>query len=283
MWSIIKKIKINPFFWFILGIGIITGYFKEVVMVFAIVFIHEMGHALVANHFNWRIRKIELLPFGGVAEMDESGNRPFREEFLVIIAGPLQHLWLMGASFAFVSFDFWSTADHQQFILHNLMILGFNLIPVWPLDGGKLVHLGYCYLFAYQRAQALTLYSSIGVLALVSLLSYIMFPFHLNLWVVLFFLCISNYLEWKQRHYAYMRFLMDRLNGKMTYSRRQHLTFPNDMKIRDVLKKFRKGHNHIIVIKDTSKKTFIEEIEILQTYFHDKKINHTLQDITKGR
>ncbi|MCD8502863.1 MAG: hypothetical protein LRY71_15885 [Bacillaceae bacterium] len=60
--QLIKKIKINPLFWFVIGIGVLSGYFKEVMMVFSIVFIHEMGHSFAAQYYKWRIRKIELLP-----------------------------------------------------------------------------------------------------------------------------------------------------------------------------------------------------------------------------
>lgn len=52
-----------------------TGYFREVLMVFLIVFIHELGHAGAAHYFKWRIHKVELLPFGGVAEVEDSGNK----------------------------------------------------------------------------------------------------------------------------------------------------------------------------------------------------------------
>src|SRR5690625_4698610 len=98
MQRLLCKIKINPLFWLVVGIGVITGYFREIFMIFIIVFIHEMGHAVAASYFQWNIKKIELLPFGGVLEVDDE-NPPFREELIVILAGPLQHIWLIILSF----------------------------------------------------------------------------------------------------------------------------------------------------------------------------------------
>ena len=48
----------------------------------------------MASYYSWRIPRIMLLPFGGMAEVDEHGNRPLKEEAFVILAGPIQHLWL---------------------------------------------------------------------------------------------------------------------------------------------------------------------------------------------
>ena len=51
--------------------------------------------------FSWRIKRIFLLPFGGTVEVEEHGNRPLKEEFAVILAGPLQHVWLQAAAWLF--------------------------------------------------------------------------------------------------------------------------------------------------------------------------------------
>ncbi|UOE96516.1 M50 family metallopeptidase [Alkalihalobacillus sp. LMS39] len=282
MIGLVKKIKISPFFWFVLGIGIITGYFREVLMVFFIVLIHELGHAVTAHYFKWKIQKIELLPFGGVAEMNESSNRPFKEEFFVIIAGPLQHVWLIAVSFFLVQFDFWTAGDHEMFIMHNAMIACFNLLPIWPLDGGRLLNLAISYYFPFEQAQKIAIYSSVFILCVVAIVSYINVPFHLNLWVVLSFLCISNYLEWKQRHFVFMRFLLDRLNGKITGARQQHLSVPYSVSVRDVVKMFRRGHDHYIVIKGANdERKVIKESAVLQAYFHENKLHHSLKDIIK--
>lgn len=57
-------------------ISVLTGYFIETVTLFGIVFIHEMGHVVAAKSFGWRVKEVQLLPFGGVAVVEEPGAYP---------------------------------------------------------------------------------------------------------------------------------------------------------------------------------------------------------------
>src|SRR5699024_11983500 len=58
----------------------------------SIVLFHELGHYGAAKFFKWRIKGIMLWIFGGVMDTDEHGNKPFHEDIIVTVAGPLQHL-----------------------------------------------------------------------------------------------------------------------------------------------------------------------------------------------
>lgn len=246
----------------------LSGYFKEVVMVFGIVFIHEMGHSIAAHHYKWRIRKIELLPFGGVAEVEEYGNRPLKEEFVVLISGPLQHVWLIGLSFFLVQFEWWSEVDHLIFIQHNLMISLFNLLPIWPLDGGKLLYLLFSLKMPFQKAHIVALKWSLLLLIFFTITSVYMLPFHLNLWIVIIFLLFSHYFEWKQHHYVFMRFLMDRYYKPLNKDKLEVLRVPSDIPVKEVIKKFKRGVKHSIVINGAQKE--LAEKEVLTAFFEKR-------------
>src|SRR3954453_11659306 len=116
-----------------MALAIMTAHFFELTMFLIIVLIHELGHAFAAAFFSWRIKRITLLPFGGVAEMDEHGNRPLKEEAIVVLAGPLQHIWMVLAAYALFSMSLISEPFFQMFLHYNVMIFIFNLIPIWPL------------------------------------------------------------------------------------------------------------------------------------------------------
>ncbi|WP_035186959.1 M50 family metallopeptidase [Alteribacter aurantiacus] len=268
--DLLRIVKIHPLFWLVLGTGIITGFFKEVVMVFLIVFVHEMGHGWMARHFGWRLKKIELLPFGGVAETEEYGNRPAREEALVILAGPVQHIWMIGLSFLLLSFEWWTYADHSIFMFHNLAILSFNLLPVKPLDGGKLLFVFQTAFLPYRKALQTSFYSSIVFLAVLWSVAISVLPFHLNLIVVLGFLTVHHYLEWKQRHFIFMRFLIERFEKKVSLTSRVRPVFvQEDERVVDVIKQLRRGCSHMIVLKETGKA--INESTIIDAYFNKTK------------
>ncbi|ADU31279.1 M50 family metallopeptidase [Evansella cellulosilytica] len=268
MISLIKKIHIHPVFWGILGIGGLTGMFKEIVMLFLIVLVHELGHSYMAYRFNWRIKKIMLLPFGGMAETEEYGNRPVREELLVTISGPIQHLWLIGGSYLLLHTPIWTEADHQIFLFHNLTILFFNLLPILPLDGGKLVFAGISYFNSFHRAQQWSYISSIIILSILSFCSLSFLPFHLNLIVVLVFLWIHHYLEWKQRHFMFLRFLLERKRViPRGYS--EWVKVSPSITVAEAMKHVNRQKYHYFTFG--KKDTFIEEEKVLEAFFDLEK------------
>lgn len=279
--EIFTKVSIHPLFWLVVGIGILTGRFLEVFMLFAIVFIHEMGHALAAHFFRWRIKKIELLPFGGVAEMDEHGNRPLKEELIVIISGPIQHLWLIAASYLLLSIGWIDENTYELFLKHNLMIFTFNLLPIWPLDGGKLLFLATSYKFPFALAHRYALNISMIIACLLALMTVIVFPFHLNLWIVLLFVAFAHYTEWKQRKFTHIRFLLERYYGKSHDIKNiKPITVLESDQIFEVFSKFCRGCKHQIIMKlnDRDQITF-DENELLHAYFTEKRTNGTMAEI----
>lgn len=111
---------------------------------FASIVLHELGHALIARRYGVEMRGITLFIFGGVAEMrDEPPNSP--AEFAIAIAGPLVSVVIGVASLA----SGWlldTLGNHPEApaVLYylgiiNLVLVGFNLIPAFPLDGGRVL------------------------------------------------------------------------------------------------------------------------------------------------
>lgn len=279
--QLLSCISIHPLLWFIIVIAVLTGHFKELLMLFLIVFIHEMGHAVTAHFFRWRIKKIQLLPFGGMAEIDEHGNRPLREEFYVTIAGPLQHVWLVLVSFILYQASIISPETFHTFLIHNIVIFGFNLLPIWPLDGGKLIFIFLSGRFAFSKAHKLAMKSSIFFLIMLITASLFIFPIHLNLWVVIAFLIISQYIEWKHRHYVQMRFLIERYYGKQnTIKKLKPIIVDESDLLYHTISKFCRGCKHQIILKRTDKEQItFDENELLHAYFTEKKTTSTIGEL----
>ncbi|MDG5786844.1 M50 family metallopeptidase [Evansella sp. AB-P1] len=268
MISLFRKIKIHPIFWAILGVGGLTGLFKEVVMLFFIVFVHELGHSIMAYHYRWRIKKILLLPFGGMAETEEYGNRPVKEEVLVIICGPLQHIWLIIVSYFLINTPLWSEADHQQFVFYNLTILIFNLLPILPLDGGKLLFSLFSYFSPFHKAYRISFHSSILLLVVLTAFSLIYIPFHLNLIVIVIFLWVHHYLEYKQRHFMFIRFLLERRKVPPPPLEKRLKVLPT-LTVADAMKEVNRQKYHLFIIGNNG--VILEEKEVLEAFFNEKK------------
>ncbi|MFV8751499.1 site-2 protease family protein [Nannocystaceae bacterium ST9] len=107
--------------------------------VFACVLLHEFGHALVARRFGIRTRRITLWPIGGVAELERSPEDP-RAELWIAAAGPLVNFAI--AALLVPAVLVLGTGGLVGTVLvgllsANLMLGLFNLIPAFPMDGGR--------------------------------------------------------------------------------------------------------------------------------------------------
>ncbi len=110
---------------------------------FASIVYHELAHSLVARLYGIRIAGITLFLFGGVAELDDEPPTP-KSEFLVAIAGPISSLLLGGALYLIGNVLESSAPVEVLAVLSYLMIINivlavFNLIPAFPLDGGRML------------------------------------------------------------------------------------------------------------------------------------------------
>jgi Zn-dependent protease/predicted transcriptional regulator len=128
--------------------GTVAGALDGVVMillVFGVVVVHEFSHALVARRFGVQTRDITLLPIGGVASLERMPDRP-RDELLVALAGPTVNLALAGLcalialalGYDLVPAGMLEPAPMVVRLLWvNVMLAGFNLLPAFPMDGGR--------------------------------------------------------------------------------------------------------------------------------------------------
>lgn len=147
-----------------------------VLAVFVCVVLHELGHALTAKRFGINTKNITLLPIGGMARLDKIPASP-KEEFLVTIAGPLVNIVIalllyfvipyqnlmhlsLGEEIAFIN-----SFTLQNFLIYlffvNIGLVVFNLIPAFPMDGGRILRALLA--MKLDRVKATKIASSIGL------------------------------------------------------------------------------------------------------------------------
>ena len=122
-----------------------------IIFVFATVLLHELGHAITAKKFNIKTNDITLLPIGGVASLEKLPEKP-SEELMVAFAGPMVNITLALLLSFFIHYPNNSEEMIAQlsggingnnfllnFFLVNIVLALFNLIPAFPMDGGRML------------------------------------------------------------------------------------------------------------------------------------------------
>jgi Zn-dependent protease/CBS domain-containing protein len=132
-----------------------------VIAVFASIVIHELGHALVARHFGIKTRDIMLLPIGGIASLERMPERP-RQELAVALVGPAINLVLAGLIWAGIVLTGGTTDLRQvttiggaiatQLMWINVGLALFNLVPAFPMDGGRALRALLAMKVGHERA-----------------------------------------------------------------------------------------------------------------------------------
>ena len=135
------------------------------ISLFICVILHELGHSFVAMKYGIKIKNITLMIFGGVASMESIPKAP-KAEFLIALAGPSVSIIL--GIISLVLLNIWIIPvfgiESPFFILFNLLgwlniVLGiFNLLPAFPMDGGRILRAGLATQMSHINATRIAVY-----------------------------------------------------------------------------------------------------------------------------
>lgn len=184
----------------------ITGQFKIFSLFVLIILFHELGHILSGLYFNWNIEKVLLLPFGGITIFNNNINHSLKEEFIICLCGPLFQI-----TFYLLVKNYLEISD----IHYNLLI--FNLLPIVPLDGSKLLSVILNKFFSFKTSLYLT--DFISIITIFLLIYLLITNKNLLLYLVIIFLVFKVISEIKNVRYVFNRFLLERYYNPVKYKK----------------------------------------------------------------
>lgn len=204
MKNILDKIKIDNTLYILILLGILAGYIKSVFIIIVIVLVHELGHVFFFTLFNIEIDSIVIYPFGGVCKVNKKIHERIYKDIFISLGGIIFQLILLFIVFFMYKGSIIVYSTYNMFISYNIRIILFNLIPLIPLDGSKLVLSLLSKYFSYRVSYIMMII--IGVISLICFIIYNM-CFKLNDIVIYIFLlfsliqCIKDYKDIKRRFY----------------------------------------------------------------------------------
>ena len=144
-----------------LGMPTVSLLIVLMLALFGCILLHEFGHALAARCFNVPTRDIIITPIGGMARLVRMPIKPV-EELLITVAGPVVNLVIAGLFFLYLflagqPLSLLGDVQHavkfpQLMMWANVVLFLFNLIPAFPMDGGRILRSSLSIFLGHQRA-----------------------------------------------------------------------------------------------------------------------------------
>lgn len=150
-------------------LSFLAGYFEYTFLTIIIIIVHEMGHFLTGYFLKLKVKEISLFMFGGVTIFDEDLNLNIFKELLVVVMGPVVQMLFYMIVYYFYTKGFVSVSTMKKVSTINLILLEFNLLPILPLDGAKILNNILDLILSYDLAHKVSLAVSFLALPLVFL------------------------------------------------------------------------------------------------------------------
>ncbi|SDE73129.1 M50 family metallopeptidase [Sporomusa acidovorans] len=250
------ELLVNNWFIGLIAFFALCGLVSKVLLVFSAVLWHELAHMLMAMGLGYKVRQIELLPFGAVARVERLADAGATSEIMIAAAGPLASFGL-----AALCYTEWNEVSNWQDVFKfygevNLMLALFNLLPALPLDGGRILRAVLSLRRDYRSATAIVVMISYGITGLLVILAGISYWLHrtvnLTLLVAAAFLLLTARTENTLAGFRTMRILAHKkaqllARGIMPA---QHLTAMENAALHDIVRLFGAEEYNIVHIVD---------------------------------
>ena len=212
----------------IIALGfILTGYFPNLIIFTSIIIIHELGHYTIAKINKLNVEKIIIYPYGGLVKMNNPINTSIKKELAVAISGILFQLIYYLIIIILHKQGIIRDYIFNLFAMYNTSILTFNILPIHPLDGSKILNLLLSTILPFNLSNKLNITISIITLILLININYYQFNYTT---ILIIGVILDNLIKYhKQLKYIFNKFLLERYIYKLTYNKTKKISKINNM------------------------------------------------------
>ena len=192
-----------------------------------------MGHFITGKLLRLKVKEIKLFMFGGVTTLDEDLNLNIYKEILLLIMGPITQILFVALLFILYRLEIISTLAYIKFYNINMLLLKFNLLPILPLDGGKLINNLLDLIISYDLSHTISI-----IISFISLPLLFTFDNKLLIIILFIFLLLNLLNEISIHKYRLELLLLERKYKKFN--------FKKTLKINNI-KNIMRNKNYVIV------------------------------------
>ena len=207
--------KINIFTYLFFLLYILSGYYKDILIIYFILFFHEVGHYFIMKYYKIDVESITFYPYGGMIKSNMLINTNSFKVLFISLAGILFQIILLGIFFLLYSIGIIDFNIYSIFFKYNVCIILFNLLPMYPLDGFK-ISLSILEMFINFK-NSIKINFILSMICIVCFFIYL-YLFRINNYVIIVFLLINlvNYI--KEFKYIINKFYIERILYKLEYN-----------------------------------------------------------------
>lgn len=219
MKNILSKIEFHYTF-IIIAVGfILTGYFSNLIVFTSIIIIHELGHIITGLYFKYKIDKVIIYPYGGMTKFNTIINTNINKDILIAISGVLmQTIYFILITLLYTK-GYIREYIYNTFTIYNKSILIFNLLPIIPLDGSKIINLILSKYLYYNLSNKLTII--ISFITIITILIARIYEYNYSFIIILGLLMKNIYNFYNNLEYIYNKFTLERYLYKITYPKKK--------------------------------------------------------------
>ncbi len=275
-----EGLESSTYWW--MGIAGAIGLFLSII-------VHEFSHSLIARKFGLPMKGITLFIFGGVAEMEEEPPNP-KAEFFMAISGPITSI-IIGFMFYFLklageahNWPVIATASFKYLSWINWILAGFNLLPAFPLDGGRVLR-SVLWHFKKNIKWATNISSQIGsgfglFLTFLGILYIITGFFVVGIWYFLIGLFLRNASQTSYRRLVIKRTLEGEKVSR--FMKENPVTAPASVSVKELVENYvYKHHFKMYPVVNNGRLVGRVTTQDIKKINHDKWENRNVLEITR--
>ncbi|MBP2020262.1 stage IV sporulation protein FB [Clostridium punense] len=265
---------------------LIIGFKSKMLMGFVIILIHEFIHLITARVLGFSGFTVEILPIGAVLKLKDLEEATPKEDLIISVSGPLGNFIM---ALACIAINYFYKSDFLTLMINYNLVIGiFNLIPAFPLDGGRILRDIFATRLIYKKANEIALRISISI-GYVFLLSFFTSLFmgipNLNLLLIAIFILVISYREKRRIAYIIMGYIIKKKEKltKRGYIENKSISVYYKLSLLQVLELVDKNKYNVFTILD-------EEMNVMDIIYEEEILNAikflgniTLEELVNNR